>query len=120
MLDCLVIGAGPAGLVAALYLRRYQRAVRLVSLPHSRALQIDRSHNVPGFPQGISGRELLQRLRQQLAAVHGEVLETAVTGLRRQDGAFVAELEGGRWWPGRCCWPPASKTSNLRFRVCRH
>jgi thioredoxin reductase (NADPH) len=95
MLDCLVIGAGPAGLVAALYLRRYQRAVRLVSLPHSRALQIDRSHNVPGFPQGISGRELLQRLRQQLAAVHGEVLETAVTGLRRQDGAFVAELEGG-------------------------
>jgi thioredoxin reductase (NADPH) len=94
MLDCLVIGAGPAGLVAALYLRRFQRDVRLVSLPHSRALKIARSHNVPGFPGGISGPELLQRLRQQLAAVDGEVIEAEVTSLRRSGGGFVAGMAG--------------------------
>lgn len=92
MLDCLVIGAGPAGLVAALYLRRFHRHVRVVSLPHSRAMKIACSHNVPGFPEGISGPELLQRLRQQLAAVDGHVTEAAVTGLRREDDGFVARL----------------------------
>jgi thioredoxin reductase (NADPH) len=92
MLDCLVIGAGPAGLTAALYLRRYHRAIRIVSLADSRALKIDCSRNVPGFPDGISGSGLLQRLRQQLAAFDGEVLEGAVTGLRQDGaGAFVAE-----------------------------
>lgn len=94
MLDCLVIGAGPAGLVAALYLRRFQRTIRLVSLPDSRALKIERSHNVPGFPEGISGPDLLQRLRQQLAAVDGELVEAEVTGLRRQGMGFVAEVGG--------------------------
>lgn len=94
MLDCLVIGAGPAGLVAALYLRRFQRAIRLVSLPDSRALKIQRSHNVPGFPDGISGPELLQRLRQQLAMVDGEVITAAVTGLQRDGAGFLAEVNG--------------------------
>ncbi|HYE70547.1 MAG TPA: NAD(P)/FAD-dependent oxidoreductase [Aquabacterium sp.] len=94
MLDCLVIGAGPAGLVAALYLRRFRRAIRLVSLPGSRALKIERSHNVPGFPRGISGRALLQRLRQQLAMVDGTVVEAAVTRLQRSDEGFVADLGG--------------------------
>ena len=94
MLDCLVVGAGPAGLVASLYLRRFQRAIRLVSLPESRALKIPRSHNVPGFPDGISGPELLQRLRQQLATVDGEVIAAAVSGLRRDGAGFVAEVDG--------------------------
>jgi thioredoxin reductase (NADPH) len=94
MLDCLVIGAGPAGLVAALYLRRFQRTIRLVSLPDSRALKIERSNNVPGFPHGISGSELLQRLRQQLATVDGELITAAVTGLRRDGAGFVAEVDG--------------------------
>lgn len=94
MLDCLVIGAGPAGLVAALYLRRFQRSISVVSLPHSRALKIERSHNVPGFPGGIAGRDLLQRLRQQLAAVDGQVVEAEVTGLRRAEGGFIAQVGG--------------------------
>ena len=92
MLDCLVIGAGPAGLAAALYLRRYHRTIRIVSLPDSRALKIDRSHNVPGFPAGISGRDLLNRLHRQLAAFGGQVQEAAVTELRRDgQGGFVAQ-----------------------------
>jgi thioredoxin reductase (NADPH) len=97
MLDCLVIGAGPAGLAAALYLRRYHRAIRVVSLADSRALKIDCSRNVPGFPDGISGRSLLQRLQQQLAVFDGDVQEGAVTALRRDGaGGFVAEAGAER------------------------
>jgi len=60
--DCLVIGGGPAGLMAALYLQRYHRRVLLVDHGHSRALYIDRSHNYPGFPQVIECTELLSRM----------------------------------------------------------
>ena len=79
--DCLVVGGGPAGLMAALYLRRYHRGVLLVDAGHSRAMYIDRSHNYPGFPEGIAGDELLTRMRQQLIAVGGRVHPGEVTAL---------------------------------------
>jgi thioredoxin reductase (NADPH) len=63
--DCVIVGAGPAGLVAATYLARYRRDVAVVDSGDSRAEKIPRARNVPGFPTGISGLHLLQRLRAQ-------------------------------------------------------
>ena len=63
--DCLVIGAGPAGLVAATYLARFRRHVAVVDAGNSRAALIPTSHNCPGFPLGVSGPRLLQRMREQ-------------------------------------------------------
>lgn len=77
--DALVVGAGPAGLTAAIYLRRYGRSVCLADTGSSRALAIERSHNVPGFPAGLPGRELLARLHSQLAAAEGRVSTAEVT-----------------------------------------
>lgn len=65
--DCLILGAGPAGLAAALYLRRFRRTVLVADAGHSRAALIPRSHNVPGFAGGIRGVDLLAQLREQLA-----------------------------------------------------
>jgi hypothetical protein len=59
MLDCLIIGGGPAGLLAALYLGRYCRTVRVIDAGESRAAKIPKSHNYPGF-FGIGGPELLR------------------------------------------------------------
>jgi thioredoxin reductase (NADPH) len=64
MLDCLIIGGGPAGLTAAVYLARYRRSLRIVDSGESRARLIPTSHNYPGF-KGVGGHELLQRLREQ-------------------------------------------------------
>lgn len=74
--ECLVIGAGPAGLTAGIYLARYCRRVLIIDAGCSRAAQIPATHNLPGFPDGISGVELLERLRRQaqLACVQ---IETA-------------------------------------------
>jgi thioredoxin reductase (NADPH) len=66
-LDCLIVGAGPAGLVAATYLARFHRDVAVVDAGNSRAQWIPTSHNCPGFPLGIGGESLLQRLRAQAA-----------------------------------------------------
>ena len=64
--DCAIIGGGPAGLVAAIYLLRFRRSVLISDAGEARTLMISRSHNYPGFPDGISGADLLDRLRQQL------------------------------------------------------
>ncbi|MET1047917.1 MAG: FAD-dependent oxidoreductase, partial [Hyphomicrobium sp.] len=49
-LDCLIIGGGPAGLTAAIYLARYHRRVAVYDSRNSRAGLIPESHNYPGFP----------------------------------------------------------------------
>jgi thioredoxin reductase (NADPH) len=90
MLDCLIVGGGPAGLTAAIYLARYRRRALVIDDGKSRAAMIPESHNYPGF-KGIAGPDLLARLREQ-ALLYGATLEHGnVTTLdRRPDGGFVA------------------------------
>lgn len=94
--DCLVIGGGPAGLTAAIYLRRFHREVLLCDAGDGRATRIPSTKNFPGFPRGISGAHLLDRLRLQLRQVAGSVHPGTVEQLQRlDDGQFVAHV-GGR------------------------
>lgn len=74
LVDCLIIGGGPGGLTAALYLARFRRSCLVVDAGSSRASWIPRSHNYPGFPPGINGNDLLVRLREQ-ASGYGARLE---------------------------------------------
>lgn len=88
--DCLIIGAGPAGLTAAIYLGRFLRRVAVLHNGSSRAALIPTSHNFPGFSDGISGLDLLKDLRRQ-ASIYGAVIEEGdVKEIRQQDGAFSA------------------------------
>ena len=73
LLDCLVVGAGPAGLTAATYLARFHRDFIVVDAGKSRARWIPTSHNCPGFPFGVAGPELLAKLRTQ-ATEYGSVI----------------------------------------------
>jgi thioredoxin reductase len=54
--DCVVVGAGPAGLAAAVYLARFLRHVLVLHNGTSRAALIPTSHNVPGYSGGILAR----------------------------------------------------------------
>ncbi|ATQ76694.1 hypothetical protein CR152_20880 [Massilia violaceinigra] len=93
--DTLIIGGGPGGLTAAIYLRRFRRDIILVDKGSSRLGWIPVTHNYPGFPDGIHGKELLDKLRHQLQRYGGEVIQGEVTRLVREDGCFVAAHEGG-------------------------
>lgn len=90
--DVLVIGAGPAGLTAAIYLARFRRSVVLVDAGKSRALRIPATHNYPGFPSGISGLHLLHRLRQQALHYRVRVHDGTVESLSAAKGGFVAAV----------------------------
>lgn len=95
MLDCVVVGGGPAGLTAALYLRRFLRHVRVVDAGAGRARRIPRSNNVAGFPDGISGKELLARMARHLAGTGGLVQAGTVHDLQKSaDGLFEVRLDG--------------------------
>jgi thioredoxin reductase (NADPH) len=63
VLDCLIIGGGAAGLAAAMYLGRYRRRALVIDDGGSRLAMIPKSRNVLGFPDGIAGPELLERMR---------------------------------------------------------
>jgi thioredoxin reductase (NADPH) len=95
-LDCLIIGGGPAGLTAAIYLARFHLDIMVVDAGKSRASWIPCTHNHAGFPEGINGKELLERMRAQ-AQKYGAKIETSrVTKLEQcGDGLFAAEWGSG-------------------------
>jgi thioredoxin reductase (NADPH) len=93
-LDCLIIGGGPAGLTAAIYLARYRRNVLLVDDDQSRARLIPESHNYPGFPDGISGPKLLAELREQAETYGARLQKARVDALRKEGDVFVAGVGG--------------------------
>jgi thioredoxin reductase (NADPH) len=91
--DTLIIGGGPGGLTAAVYLLRFRRRILLVDKGHSRAALIPVSHNLPGHPDGVRGADLLDNLRSQLGRYGGAVTAAEVTELRREGTLFAATVD---------------------------
>jgi len=94
ILDAVVIGAGPAGLTAAIYLARFRRSFVVIEDGRSRAAWIPRSHNHPGFPGGVSGEDLLARMRAQALHYGTVIQEGSVEALLHEDAVFILELRG--------------------------
>ncbi|RFB85530.1 pyridine nucleotide-disulfide oxidoreductase [Rhizobium leguminosarum bv. trifolii] len=93
-LDAAVIGAGPAGMTAAIYLARLNRRVVVIDSGHSRALLIPLSRNHPAFPEGIEGRELSRRMKTQLQNLGIEIVQEAVALVERDDDSgFIVALK---------------------------
>jgi len=100
-LDCLIVGAGPAGLTAATYLVRFHRRIAVVDAGESRARWIPVSHNFPGYPSGIGGHALLAKLREQAECYGATITPGRITALHREHDVFVASDDQGRQW--RAC-----------------
>jgi len=95
--DCLIVGAGPAGLSAALYMARFRRRVLVLHDGTSRTSRISRTHNVPGFPDGVAGPELIARMTEHAARFGAQVREAEVVAASRIEDRFELEThDGGR------------------------
>ena len=92
MRDVIIVGAGPAGLTAAIYLGRYHRPPLLMDGGASRARWIPTSHNMLGFPQGIGGQALLSQLRRHAEQYDAQIFQDTVKQLARDEGGFAIHL----------------------------
>lgn len=99
--DALIVGAGPGGLMAAIYLARFKRKVVIIDANASRAALIPESHNLPAFTHGISGVELLARMKAQVAALGVQLVEGTVDTLSGETGSFVASVRGTNIWASK-------------------
>jgi thioredoxin reductase (NADPH) len=83
------VGGGPAGLTAAIYLARFHLAVQIVDAGESRARLIPKARNHAGFPGGIRGTDLLERMAIQ-AKEFGTILTSGhVSGLAKDGDMFI-------------------------------
>lgn len=96
-LDCIIIGGGPAGLTAATYLRRLHRRVVVFNDGRSRARWIPESHNCPGFPLGVSGDQLLSRLKVQAETYGATIQPQRVGSLQATTGGWRVDTQSGHW-----------------------
>ena len=81
--DLIIIGAGPAGLAAGLYAARDKQDVVLIEKlsPGGQVLTTDLVENYPGFPEGISGFELMDSIRKQAERFGLKILSHEVQGV---------------------------------------
>jgi len=94
--DAIVVGAGPAGLTAAIYLARFRRRFLVIDGGQSRAWRIPISHNHPGFPDGVKGSELLERMRAQAERYAAPIREGTVEELTMTPMGFDLVVDGQR------------------------
>ncbi len=90
--DVLIVGAGPAGLTAATYLTRFHRSVLVADGGDPRASWIPLSHNMPGFPAGITGDAILARMREQAEEYGARIQPGRIETLRRDADVLMAEM----------------------------
>src|SRR5215210_4612704 len=87
--DAIVIGAGIAGLSAGIYLGRAKRDALIVSAGRSMAVWEPDVQNYLGFPEGISGEELLARGKQQAQRYGVEFTEDEIESIHAEDDGFI-------------------------------
>ncbi len=91
----MIVGAGPAGLAASIYLQRAGLSPLLLEKDEPGGLLRGANliENYPGFPHGIPGEDLARLFVEQLSAVGGKVTKANVLSASSLGGAFKIETE---------------------------
>jgi thioredoxin reductase (NADPH) len=88
--DVVIVGAGPAGIAAAIYLKRAGIEPLIFERTEIGGLLLNANlvENYPGFPGGIRGSELVERFKEQLLSLDIDISLGEVTNVSYNDGEF--------------------------------
>jgi thioredoxin reductase (NADPH) len=95
--EAVIIGGGPAGLTAGIYLMRAGIGTVLLErqLVGGAAMNTEHIENYPGFPEGIGGRELMGRMAQHARALGLPIMEfSQAGGASVEKGLFTTVADG--------------------------
>ncbi|MEN3033555.1 MAG: thioredoxin-disulfide reductase [Aquificaceae bacterium] len=98
--DCIIIGGGPAGLTAGLYLARGKQNTLLFE-KYVLGGQIALTHlveNYPGFPEGISGLDLTERFRLQAERFGLKIKQEEVLSLEKEGDSFLIKTRESKYF----------------------
>ncbi len=98
--DSLIIGGGPAGLSAAIYLARYNRSCVVIDHMRGRWQSHEVNENYLGFPRGVPARKLRELGRRQALRFGAEYHRGKVTSIRKEGDVFIARA-GKQTFEGR-------------------
>ncbi len=88
--DCIIVGGGPAGLSAAIYLGRFNRSVLLFDKGFGRWNTYEINENYLGFPDGIATRHLHELGKKQATKFGAEIKEEEIIDVRAENGLYIA------------------------------
>jgi len=94
--DCVIVGAGPAGLSAAVYMGRFRRSTLVLDCQDGRWSYGQVNDNYLGFPRGVSARRLHALGRAQAERFGVTFQDTQVTGIAESAGGYRIEFRGGQ------------------------
>ena len=93
--DLIIIGGAPAGLTAAIYAGRAALKSLLLTgpFPGGQVATTDMVENFPGFPEGINGAELAQRIQRQAERFGTQIVMDTVTGVDFSTPPFTVRTD---------------------------
>ena len=88
MFDCIIIGSGPAGITASLYIVRADYKVLVISKSESALNKAEKIENYYGFKEPISGKELIKNGIEQAKRLGINILEKEVVSIKFSNNNF--------------------------------
>ncbi len=119
MRNVIIVGSGPAGYTAAIYTARANLAPLLIAsepkgvqLPGGQLMLTTEVENFPGFPDGITGPDLMEHMRKQAERFGTEVVEEDVTEVVFPRGGPFRLHTQSQWHEARAVIIATGATAN--------
>jgi len=97
--DLIIVGGGPAGLSAGIYGARAGLRTLIIemAMPGGHAATTHYIENYPGFPDGISGFELAEKMKQQVLRFDVQIVGTEARSILKKEKSFIVASDSGEF-----------------------